>query len=195
MKINTLPKQILFYFITTILALLPLVYLTFKILNHTGGEFFKPILHFLGDWSMYFLVLAIFFGFFSAIKKQLIYRQILRLFGLWSLIYAILHIFIYLVSEVDITKPLNVLLELRRAYLFYGLVAFLLILFLVVLSFTKKFNKVASLAYIAGILGAVHYMLSTKLPENLSYAFFILIGVLLGIRLLYSKKSFKKGKQ
>lgn len=185
-------KTIGFYALTIFCALLPLAFLYYKIISFRGGEFYKMILHFLGDWSMYFLVAVIFFGAFAVFKKRKIYRQLLQLFGVFSAFYAILHIAIYLLSEVDLTAISNLFADLRRAYLFYGFTAFLLILFLTIASFTKKFQKVASLSYVAGILAGAHFMLGQKLPSNLSYVFFIIFLALLCVRLLKSKKSTKK---
>lgn len=182
-------------------GILPLIYLIYNVFaQNYGAEPSKTILHFLGDWSIYFVLLAILSSIITKFCKS---QQRLKksskilgkIFGLYALPYALLHISSYVVFEQggDIKSTLSEIL--LRIYLFLGFWALLGLLVLGFFSFFfhKYFYYFSSLSYVAGLLASIHYLLGQKIPSIVSYIFFIIFFTLLCAKLLSknSKKDFK----
>lgn len=182
-------------------GMLPLIYLIYNVFSQNyGAEPSKAILHFLGDWSIYFILSALLSSIIAkfykskkwATKSLKIFGKI---FGLYALLYALLHIASYVVFEQggDIKSSLSEILV--RIYLFLGFWAFLGLLVLGFFSFFfhKYFYYFSSLSYVVGLLGSIHYLLGQKIPSVISYVFFIVFLTLLCAKLLSknSKKDFQ----
>lgn len=179
-------------------GILPLIYLTYNVFaQNYGAEPSKKILHFLGDWGIYFILLALFCSiiakFYKSQQSLTTSTKILgKIFGLYGLFYAFLHTISYVVFEQggDIKSTLSEIL--LRIYLFLGFWALLGLLVLGFFSFFfhKYFYYFAPLSYLVGLFASVHYLLGQKIPSRLSYVFFIIFFILLCAKLL-SKNSKK----
>lgn len=179
-------------------GILPLLYLVYNVFaQNYGAEPSKRILHFLGDWSIYFVLLALLSSIIAKFYKS---QQCLtesfkifgKIFGIYALLYALLHITSYIVFEQggDIKSTLSEIL--LRIYLFLGFWALvgLMVLGFFSFFFHKYFYYLSSLSYVVGLLGSIHYLLGQKIPSAISYVFFIIFFALLCAKLL--SKNFKK---
>lgn len=180
------------------IGILPLIYLIYNVFSQNyGAEPSKAILHFLGDWSLYFVLLALFSSIIAKFYKsqQLItggLKILGKTFGLYGLFYALLHTISYVIFEQggDIKSTLSEIL--LRIYLFLGFWALLGLMVLGFFSFFfhKYFYSISSFSYAVGLLASIHYLLGQKIPSIISYVFFIIFLALLCAKLL-SKKSKK----
>jgi sulfoxide reductase heme-binding subunit YedZ len=111
--------------------------------------------------------------------------------GLWGFTYAVLHFTVYLVLDrqlawAEILKDLS-----KRPYIMVGFAAVVLLLPLAATSTAwamrklgRRWQKLHRLAYVAAVLGVLHFLLQVKkdLTEPLIYA--AVLGALLGWRVI-----------
>lgn len=166
------------------MLLSPLAFVGYYIAHHS--EFYKPILHFLGDVAVVLLVGVIILGMITKIKNK--YQKFLAILGQYVLFYASLHLAIYLVSEIfwqDFFVEVS-----KRSYLLLGFIAFLLIAWLDFLSFFSKkiFHRYAGLSYVAGLLAGMHFLLGQKIPSWFSYVIFAIFLALICYKLTKKDK-------
>lgn len=182
-------------------GMLPLIYLIYNVFaQNYGAEPSKAILHVLGDWSIYFVFLALLSSIIAKFYKSqqcLIdgFKILGKILGLYALLYALLHITSYIIFEQggDIKSTLSEILV--RIYLFLGFWALLGLMVLGFFSFFfhRYFYYFSPLSYVVGLLASVHYLLGQKIPSITSYVFFIIFFALLCAKLLSknSKKDFQ----
>lgn len=172
-------------------GILPLIYLTYNVFSQNwGAEPSKNILHFLGDWSIYFILLALLFGliikFYKSQQPIRASKILAKISGLYGLFYAFLHTLCYVVFEQggNITSTLSEIW--LRIYLFLGFWALLGLLILGFFSFFfhRYFYSLSSLSYLIGLLASVHYLLGQKIPSVASYVFFMIFLALVCAKLL-----------
>ena len=114
---------------------------------------------------------------FNLIKQR-------RLLGLWAFAYALIHFSLFLMQLFLDTgfDPESIYEELiKKPFIFIGLLAFLILLFMALTSFKKlyaKFVKWHKLVYVAIMLIAIHFMMSQKIlsfTEGIYIFVFILL--------------------
>lgn len=170
-----------------ILYLLPVPWLLY--LAQTGGlgrEPIKALEHELGEIALQLLIIGLtitplrrFFG-----VNLLKFR---RTFGLLAFIYVILHLLVWLVLDVGILAQIwNDIL--KRPYITIGMVAFVLMVPLALTSnnwsvrrLGSAWRKLHRLAYVAVVLGAVHFIMVKKVWELEPL---IYLAVILGLLVL-----------
>ncbi|PAF42589.1 hypothetical protein [Helicobacter sp. 11S03491-1] len=180
-------------FLGNILGICPVIYLVWNILHNVyGAEPSKAILHFMGDWSIYFLLSILLAQWcFKSLKISWKYLPlIIKIFGLYAFLYALGHILFYGIMEQD-SNIETILREIRlRIYLFIGAFGFLILLILAIFSLFAHhiFTRISSLVYLAGLLSAIHYLLGQKIAIPSSYIIFLLFFILLCAKLLSKNK-------
>ena len=190
-----------------LLALLPLLYLAYKLawgietlrevsrfIYNNGGAFLGRLpndpLKFTADLfgitAVQFLIATLAVTpIKSYFKINLIkYR---RLLGLWTFAYAFMHSLFFFIAENE--GSLSMMLDdaYKRPFVFFGLSAFLILLMMAVTSFKKlysKFVKWHKLIYLAAVLIALHFMMSQKIIGIEVLVYVGILSVLLVLRLL-----------
>ncbi|PAF48319.1 hypothetical protein BKH41_06295 [Helicobacter sp. 12S02232-10] len=186
----------LIVFLSIFTGLLPALYLFYNLTeSFYGAEPTKAILHFLGDWSIYFLLGTLtFLWIFRLMKISFKYLSIIsKIFGFYSFLYALAHIFSYIFFEQggDVWASLDEIS--RRVYLFLGAIGFLCLGILSISSafFSRFFSRLSVFIYPAGLLGSIHYLIGQKIPSLSSYLIFLAFFSLLCVKLLSKNKDKK----
>jgi len=120
-----------------------------------------------------------------------------KMLGLFGFFYALLHFLTYAV--VDHGMDLSVIVSdiLKRKFIFIGFAAFLILIPLAITSTNsairrmgaKKWQRLHKLAYLATILGVIHFFMRVKVIGNEQYAYAAVLGVFLIVRVVNALKS------
>ncbi len=165
-------------------------------LDHLGSNPIEALHIRLGDWSLRFLCLTL---TITPIQKLTNWRGMSdyrQLFGLFTFFYATLHVLAYLIVDHYFAWRQIMIDLLQSSYIWFGLLAYLIILALAVTStkvakkrLGKNWKKLHRFIYLAAASGIIHYFWQLKgnLAEPLFYLLIILL--LLGFRLLMSFKT------
>ena len=115
-----------------------------------------------------------------------------RMLGLFAFFYGSLHLMTYIAFDRFFhltTVPIDVV---KRSFIAIGMTAFLLMAPLAITSTDKmvkrlggkRWARLHSIVYAAGILGVLHYYMLVKADVRLPLTFAFLLAVLLGFRVL-----------
>lgn len=175
-----------------------LLLLSDAIQNQLGAN---PIetLHFrLGDWALRFLCIGLALSPLKKLLKQSWPLRFRRMLGLYAFFYASLHFIVYITLDLSLSWEALIDEVPQSPYILAGLLTYIL---LIPLAFTstksmqkhlgKRWLKLHTLVYIAGISAVFHYLWLVKsdLREPIFYASTMLI--LLFSRLLSYLKARK----
>ena len=146
----------------------------------------------LGDWTLRILLtclsltpLRLLFG----ISWQISLR---RLLGLFAFFYASLHFSVWIVLDHFFDWEQMIADVFKRPYITVGVLALPLLVPLAATSTTgmvkrlggRNWRRLHRLVYVIGVLGVLHYLWLAKKGVNDPYWYAIVLGVLLGIRLV-----------
>lgn len=153
------------------------------ILTHTryfGSNPIKHVEHFLGGWTLRFLVLTLCVTPLRQLSGWNWLAKHRRTFGLFAFGYLMLHWLTYALLDVqldwhDLVKDLT-----KRPYIMIGMLGLLLMVPLALTSTRnmirrlggKRWNRLHQLVYIVCVLGVIHFWMSVKkdVTEPLMYA-------------------------
>lgn len=177
-------------------ALLPLInlyYLAFYDL--LGADPVQRVIHFTGIGAFNLLLLTLTVTPLAKRFKQGFLLQVRRLLGLYAFSYAFMHVFNFLAFDLQFAWSLFFNEIVKRPYITFGMIAFVLLATLAITSLNslrrkmgKSWQKLHNLSYLIIILVAVHFYWSVK-SELLSPLFyFLLVGILLSFRYTKIKK-------
>ncbi|ABG30416.1 protein-methionine-sulfoxide reductase heme-binding subunit MsrQ [Roseobacter denitrificans] len=178
-----------------ILYLLPVPWLLY--LAQTGGlgrEPIKALEHELGEIALQLLIIGL---CISPLRRYLGVNLIRfrRTFGLLAFIYVALHLLVWLVLDVGIISQIWADI-LKRPYITIGMIGFLLLVPLAITSnnwFVRRlgarWHKLHKLAYVAVVLGAVHFIMVKKVWELEPLIYLAVILGLLALRLPKKRKN------
>ena len=155
-----------------------------------GAEPVERVTHVTGSWTLRFLLASLAVTPFRRLFGWRWIAPLRRTFGLTAFSYACLHYSTYIVLEHFFDWELIVEDVLERRYVTVGFAALLCLVPLAVTStrammrrLGRRWNALHRLAYLAGVLGTIHFLWLVKadLLEPLLYA--AALGLLLGARL------------
>ena len=112
-----------------------------------------------------------------------------RLLGLWTFTYALIHFSLFLMQLFLDTgfDPESIYEELiKKPFIFIGLTAFLILLFMAITSFKKlykKFVKWHKLVYVVVVLVSIHFMMSQKILSTTEGIYILVFIALLLVRM------------
>lgn len=114
--------------------------------------------------------------------------------GLLSFVYALLHgcVFIVLDSEFDVVTIVEK--SLKKPFIYVGVIAFIILLFMAFTSFKKLFARFSTYhkaVYIALVLALLHSFWAQKVAGMFEYGIVAVGIVLLGERVWARRKNFK----
>lgn len=176
--------------IVFIISLLPVVWLSYGVLNNTlGANPVEVITRDTGEWALRFLLLTLaisplrLLGWHEGI-------HIRRMLGLFSAFYALLHLLLYLGLDQGFVWEdiLNDIIE--RPFIAVGFVSFLLLIPLVVTSNQHMITRLGSLKwkqlhrliYLIAIGGVLHFFMLVKQDITEPVIYIAILAVLLGVR-------------
>jgi methionine sulfoxide reductase heme-binding subunit len=119
--------------------------------------------------------------------------RVRRELGLLAFFYACLHFLVYTLIDQVLDLGLVVDDVVKRPFITIGFLAFLLLIPLALTSTPKsvrslgfkRWQRVHSLAYVAGVLAVVHFLWRVKLDISQPVAYAVVLATLLGIRLAF----------
>jgi sulfoxide reductase heme-binding subunit YedZ len=119
--------------------------------------------------------------------------RVRRELGLLAFFYACLHFLTYVLIDQVLDLGLVVDDVIKRPFITVGFLAFLLLIPLALTSTPKsvrslgfkRWQRVHSLAYVAGVLAAIHFLWRVKLDVSQPVAYALVLATLLGIRLAF----------
>lgn len=143
--------------------------------GYFGVEFTKEILHLFGQISLWLLIFMHLSKYLAKIPLLSMLSNCKKEIGISSFLFALLHIILYALSiSID-----NFIFEIiQRRYILLGFLLFLLMFVMFVTSFVsqKLFFRISPLLLPFSLLGALHYLFSTKVISLWAvFAFFILL--------------------
>lgn len=192
-RLNTLFRRVPTWAVY-IVYLLPVPWLLYLAL--TGGlgrEPIKALEHELGEIALQLLVI----GLAVTPLRQHIGLNLIkfrRAIGLLAFTYVVLHLSVWLFLDVQIWSQIWADI-LKRPYITIGMAAFALMIPLAVTSnnwsvrkLGPAWRKLHKLTYVAGILGAIHYVWLAKGFQIEPLAYLVVILGLLSLRVRGSRK-------
>ncbi|MCQ8182251.1 sulfoxide reductase heme-binding subunit YedZ [Methylomonas sp. SURF-1] len=187
--------------ITIAFCTAPLLWLLVAIgLNHLGSNPIQAMHIFLGDWALRFLCITLAITPVQTMTQWRGMTDYRQLFGLTAFFYATLHLLGYLSADHAWAWPMIALDILQSSYLWFGLVAYLILLLLAVTSpkaakkrLGKSWKKLHRYIYLAAGAAILHYFWQLKgnLAEPLFYL--LVLGMLMGFRGLVWLKNRRYG--
>lgn len=176
----------------------PLLWLI--MLAYMGGLGANPIefiTRYLGDWALRSLLVAL---AATPLKIALGWTwpvRMRRMLGLWAFAYVTLHLSDYIIVDQFFDWDAIAKDILKRTYITVGMATFLILSTLALTSWNgaikrlgaKTWKRLHRLAYLAGVLGCVHYFMMVKadtLPPAIHAG---VLGGLLGIRAWHHLRS------
>ena len=149
-------------------------------MGYFGVEFSTEVLHALGLLSIWLLVLMLASKHFDGIPFLSVITRYRKEIGVSSFLFAFLHVLLYILS-INLSNLASEILQ--RRYILLGFLLFVLMFFMFVFSFfiKKYFFKISPLILPFSLLGAVHYLFSTKVISPFAVLVFAILLVLLSI--------------
>ena len=158
-------------------SLLPAAYAIFglasDILRRTrilGSNPVKEGEHFLGDWTLRFLIAALAVTPLRQMLKWNWLARHRRTLGLFAFSYGLLHWLVYILLDIQLDLDEMVTDIIKRPYILIGSFALILMIPLAVTSTKKmiarlggkRWNRLHKLVYVSSVLGVVHFWMSVK---------------------------------
>lgn len=169
----------------------PLAWLAYLAL--TGGVGVNPIEfinRYLGDWALRALLVAL-----AATPLKIVFGwtwpvRLRRMLGLWAFAYVTLHIANYVAIDQFFDWAAIGADIVKRTYITVGMTAFAILAALAATSWNgaikrlgaKKWKRLHTLVYVAGVLGCVHYVMMVKADLQGPAIHATILGLLLTAR-------------
>ena len=179
-------------------SLLPAAYAIFglasDILRGTrlfGSNPVKAGEHFLGDWTLRFLVLTL---TITPLRQMLGWNWLAkrrRTLGLFAFAYGVLHWLVYILLDIQLDFNELVTDVIKRPYILIGSLGLLLMLPLALTSTKKmiarlggkRWNRLHKLVYVAAVLGVIHFWMSVKADIRDPLTFAVIFAALFVYRI------------
>lgn len=157
--------------------LLPLVFLIFYIFLGYSFDFSKDIYFYTG-------IVAIFLIFLSIFMKK--YKKMI---GIFAFFYAVLHILNFIILDNNLNFQIILNEILSKKYLIFGLISFLILLLLFIISFykTKKYKFMFKLSYVGLFFALFHYIFAQKVIQFYHLAMVLIVFLLILYKLRNEK--------
>ena len=177
-----------------LLALIPLANLGISAyLDSLGANPIEKITRTTGYWALTFLLISLTITPLRRVSGWNWLMRLRRMLGLFVFFYASLHFLTYLVLDqfFDWASIVNDIV--KRPYITVGFPAFILLVPLAITSNNrmikllggKRWLLLHRLVYLCAVGGVVHYWWLVKKDLTNPLTFAVLLGLLLGIRLIY----------
>jgi sulfoxide reductase heme-binding subunit YedZ len=178
---------------TLVLALVPLAKIVADgLLRRLGANPIEMVQDRLGFWTLTFLTLALVPTPAHDLLGLAWPVRVRRMLGLLAFAYASLHLLWYVGVDQTLDLGLLVVDVAKRKFMTVGFVAWLLLLPLAVTSTDRwvrrlgyrRWKRLHRLAYVAALLGVVHFVWRVKADMRRPTWFVVAVGVLLLLRLV-----------
>ncbi|WEF32529.1 sulfite oxidase heme-binding subunit YedZ [Pseudoduganella chitinolytica] len=181
-----------------VLALVPLARLVWLTLAGALVEPLQFITRSTGDWTLYFLCIALAVTPLRRLAKWNWLLKLRRMVGLFAFFYALLHFLTFLWFDhfFDVAGMLKDVA--KRPFILVGFIAFVLLIPLAVTSTNamvrrlggKRWQWLHRLVYVVAPLGVLHFWWMKAAKHDLAQPmlFVAIVALLLGIRVWWARK-------
>jgi len=181
------------------MCLLPLAWLLLRVFEVAefglGANPIEELLHQLGRWGLKLLLLTL---SITPLRRWTGWNWLIRfrrMLGLFAFFYIVLHFLTYAILDQGLELSLIIEDVIERPYITLGMTGLLLLIPLAATStkgmmrrLGKRWQKLHRLVYVIAVVGVWHFYWQVKL-DTLDPSFYALIlAVLLGTRVYYSKR-------
>ena len=189
-------KSIIFKTLIHLSALSILVYQYYLAINDKlGGDPVEAIIHFTGIGAFNLLLMTLLVSPLAKRFKLPWLMKSRRLIGLYAFTYAFCHVLNFWAFEIQFEVSLFFAELIKRPYITFGLVGFIILSLLAITSFSKiqrsmgrNWQLLHNFIYLAVLLVAIHFYWSVK-SEIIEPSIYIIITVFL---LLLRKQRIQK---
>ncbi len=179
-------------------SLIPAAYAVFglasDILRGTrvfGSNPVKEGEHFLGEWTLRFLVLTLAITPLRKILKWNWLARHRRTLGLFAFAYGVMHWLVYVLLDIQLDVRDMVADVAKRPYILVGSLSLLLMLPLALTSTQrmiarlggKNWSRLHKLVYVSAVLGVIHFWMSVKADIGEPLIFALCFAVLFSYRI------------
>jgi sulfoxide reductase heme-binding subunit YedZ len=173
-------------------ALVPLAALALRASRHTlGANPIAEVLNQLGLLALVFLVASLACTPLKAIAGWTWPIRIRKMLGLHAFFYACLHFLTYAAVDQGLKIAAIAGDIVKRPFILVGFVALVLLVPLAITSTARMLKRLGAarwkrlhrLAYVAGILGVVHFFLRVKKDVSEPLVYGVVLGVLFAVRI------------
>ncbi|MGZ8192765.1 MAG: sulfite oxidase heme-binding subunit YedZ [Methylobacter sp.] len=184
-----------------VLALIPLIKLGMgAYLDALGANPIEKITRTTGYWTLTFLLITLSATPFRRILGWNWLIRLRRMLGLFAFFYGSLHFLTYLVLDQFFDWPAIVKDIVKRPYITVGFPSYVLMIPLAITSTDRMIRRVGGkrwrwlhrLIYLSAVGGVVHYWWLVKKDITNPATFALLLGILLGVRVIYWARRFVK---
>lgn len=182
-----------------LLCLIPFAWLATRTL--TGRLGINPVEDLeltTGIWALRFLVLTL---AVTPVRRLTGWNRLIqyrRMFGLFTFFYACVHFAIYIGIDQFFAWDFIIKDVVKRPFITMGFTAFVLMIPLALTStkgwirrLGRKWQLLHRLIYISGVCAAIHYLWKVKVMIGSPVYYAIVIGALLGFRLVWQFRATK----
>ena len=156
-----------------------------------GSNPIKEGEHFLGEWTLRFLVLTLAVTPLRQILKWNWLAKHRRTLGLFAFGYGVMHWLVYILLDIQLDMDEMVTDVIKRPYILVGSLGLLLMLPLAITSTKKmiarlggkRWNRLHKLVYVSSVLGVIHFWMSVKADIGGPLTFAVIFAVLFGYRM------------
>ncbi|MBU0633291.1 ferric reductase-like transmembrane domain-containing protein [bacterium] len=163
-----------------ILLLLPLLFLLYSLFVTGVKDPIKYIYTITGATALTLLYIT---TSISMIRKAVNLIKYRRTIGLFSFFYALLHFLNFIVFDMELKFSSVLKATLEKPFIYLGLIAFLILLFMAVTSlrvFFTKYYRYHKVIYAVLILASIHFVMAQK-ALSINQWFYLLIMFIIGI--------------
>ena len=176
--------------IFSLICALPASYLLVQLFtDNLGANPPETLIHFTGDWTIYFLLLTLSITPIQAFVKPKwpipmhLFRRIL---GLSALAYALLHLASYFTFDMGLDLDATVNDIIDRPFILLGFSALLMLIPLAITStqgwqrrLKQRWQQLHKLVYAITLLGIIHYIMLVKADLLLPLLYLTIFGLLM----------------
>jgi len=156
-----------------------------------GSNQVKEGEHFLGDWTLRFLIAALAITPLRQVLKWNWLAKHRRTLGLFAFTYGLTHWLVYILLDIQLDFDEMVTDIAKRPYILIGSLALLLMLPLAVTSTKKmiarlggkRWNQLHKLIYLSSVLGVIHFWMSVKADITRPVTFAAFFALLFAYRI------------
>ncbi|HED34261.1 MAG TPA: sulfoxide reductase heme-binding subunit YedZ [Gammaproteobacteria bacterium] len=175
-----------------ILCLTPFVSLMLGAFNNDlGPNPVEVMIRTLGDWGIYFLLTGLCISPLRKLSGAMWLIRYRRMIGLFAFFYVSMHFLSYIWFEQFFNVDEIIKDIVKRPFITIGFINFLLLIPLVVTStnammkrLKKNWGRIHRLVYPVTMLALLHYFMMIKADYFMPVVLLIILGVLLGYRLV-----------
>lgn len=169
--------------------LIPFFALTLQVLVVEVNDPIKYMYTFTGICA---IVLVFFTIIISMIKKTINLMKYRRMIGLYAFFYAFLHFLVFFVLDAQLDLIFVIQESLDKPFVYLGMIAFLLLLFMTVTStkkLFKRYNKYHASVYIVALVTTVHFIMAQKSLSGEQWGYLVVIAVIVCFKVVQKNKS------